>query len=137
MVYRIINNRLVLISDGFSEAIDLDGDGVPEVLGLFYAGQNECGVSSFISLQRWNGKRFVEDRQHRWVTVLSARDSEDQVQLSDSKRYAVRLFGPGRVTVDEKEIAPGKPFDTEEGCHTIALHGGSAKTRAFLEELPR
>ena len=137
IVDRIVNDRFVRISDGFGEAIDLDGDGVPEVLFASYAGRNQCGVYMFISLQRWNGRCFVEDG-HRYATVLSpGLGTEDgEVRLSASKRYAVRLFGPGRVTLDDEELEPGKPFETEEDCHDIALHGGKARTRAFLEELP-
>ncbi|HEV2720278.1 MAG TPA: hypothetical protein VG323_09700, partial [Thermoanaerobaculia bacterium] len=130
--------RFVRISDGFGEAIDLDGDGVPEVLFAAYAGRNPCGVQMFIELQRWNGKRFDEDGRH-YVELLSIGrgNNDDEIRLSASKRYAVRLFGPGRVTLDDEEIAPDRPFTTEEDCHTIALHGGNAKTRALLEELPR
>src|SRR5437763_79407 len=84
------------------------------------------GVYSFVSLQHWNGKVFVDD-ERRYVSSLSEAYPDDNVRLSAEKRYAVRLFGPGRVTLDEKEIAPGKPFDTEDDCHTIALHGGTAR----------
>ena len=132
---RIINNRFVRISDGFGEAIDLDGDGVPETIFAAYAGQNECGVASFVTLDRWNGKRFVSDGR-RYVTVLGLNGSNsDDVQLSDGKHYAIRLFGPGRVLIDGKAYPPGVPFQFAARCHTIDLQG-RAKTRAFLEELP-
>jgi len=136
IVDRIVGDRFVQISDAFGDVVDLDGDGIPEIISQAYAGQNECGVYEFVSLLRWNGKRFVDD-ERRYVTALSKDYGDDNVRLSADKRYAVRLFGPGRVMLDDKEIAPGKPFHTEEDCHTIALHGGTARTRAFLEELPR
>lgn len=136
VVDRIVAGRFVRISDAFGEAIDLDGDGVPEIIAMAYAGQNECGVYSFVSLQHWNGKVFVDD-ELRYVSSLSKAYPDDNVRLSAEKRYAVRIYGPGRVTLDDEEIAPGKPFETEDDCHTLALRGGSARTRAFLEELPR
>jgi len=137
IVDRIVGNRFVRISDGFGEAIDLDGDGVPEVIFTGYNGQNECGVRLSVFLQRWNGKRF-EDDDRRYVDLLSMRrgTDNDEIHLSATKRYAVRLFGPGRFMLDDEEIKPGRPFKTEEDCHSIELRGGTAKTRAFLEELP-
>ena len=138
VVDRIVGDRFVRIADSFGEAIDLDGDGVPEVLSASYAGRNQCGVYGFISIQRWNGKRFIDD-DRRYVAALAPGLGleDDEVRLSASKHYAVRLFGPGRVTLDDEEIEPGKPFETKEDCHTIALRGGSARTCAFLEELDR
>jgi hypothetical protein len=70
--------------------------------------------------------------------MLSAGEGKDtdELLLSASKRYVVRIFGPGRVTLDERHVVPGKPFRTEEDCHAIALHDARARTRAFLEEQP-
>ncbi|HYU24844.1 MAG TPA: hypothetical protein VEO74_06550, partial [Thermoanaerobaculia bacterium] len=137
VIDRIAGDRFVRITDSFGEAIDLDGDGVPEVLSASYAGRNQCGVYMFTSIQRWNGKRFVDDDRRYVASLSSGAGAEDgEVRLSASKRYAVRIFGRGRVTLDDEEIEPDKPFETEEDCHTIALRGGSARTRAFLEELP-
>lgn len=137
VVEHVVGDRLVKIADDFGEAIDLDGDGVPEILSAGYLGRNECGVEMGAFLAHWNGKRFVNDRR-RYVDVLGiyGTSTDDQVHLSSSKRYAVRLFGPGRVALDGKTLEPGKPFHTEESCHTIALRDGTAKTRALLEELP-
>lgn len=133
----VIHDRLVLLSEGFGEAIDLDGDGVPENLSAAYAGTNDCGVYSFVLLQRWNGKRFVGDGRH-YVGVLGIYGAalEDELLLSSSERYTVHLFGPGSVTLDGKRIEPGKAFTTKESCHTIALHDAKPNTRALLEELP-
>jgi hypothetical protein len=137
IVDRVIADRLVRIAGDFGEAIDLDGDGVPEIIARSYAGRNQCGVYLYVSLARWNGKRYVDDGR-RYVTVLSpgkGTDS-DELFLSASKHYAVRIFGPGRVTVDEDDVEPDKLFTTNEDCHTFALQDSSARTRAFLEEKP-
>jgi hypothetical protein len=137
IVDRVLDDRLVRIADSFGEAIDLDGDGVPEIISGGYAGGNKCGASSSVWLARWNGKRFIGDERN-YVTVLSpgAGAESDEVLLSASKHYVVRRFGRGRVTLDDEAIEPGKPFKTEEDCHVIALHGAGPKTRVFLEELP-
>ena len=137
IVDRIVNNRFVRICDDYGEAIDLDGDGVPEVISTGFGGQNECGVYLYVGLQRWDGKHYVADERH-YVTVLSAGFGrhDDEVLLSESKRYVVLLFDRGRVRFDGKTVAAGKPFETEDGCHTIALQNAGPKTRAFLEELP-
>jgi hypothetical protein len=136
VVDRVISDHLVRIAEEYGEAIDLDGDGVREIIALSYAGRDQCGVSSFVYVGRWNGKRYVDDRR-RYLTVLSNGKGKDgdELLLSASKRYVVRIFGPGRVTLDERDVVPGKPFRTEEDCHTIALHHGSARTRAFVEEV--
>jgi hypothetical protein len=136
-VYRVIADHFVQISDEFGEAIDLDGDGVREIVALSYAGQDQCGVKSFVYVAHWNGKKYVGD-DRRYLTKLSPGKGTDtdELLLSASKRYVVRIFGPGRVTLDEDDVVPGKPFSTNEDCHTIALHHGSARTRAFLEEVP-
>jgi hypothetical protein len=135
IVNRIIGDRFVRITDSYGDAVDLDGDGVPEIIGAAYAGQNECGVASYVWLHRWNGKKFVDDG-HKYVTALSNQTADDEVLLSEDDRYVVRLFGRGSVTLDGDPVAAGKPFQTDNGCHTIALHGATAKTRALLEELP-
>ena len=70
VVDRIVGDRFVRIADSFGEAIDLDGDGVPEVLSASYAGRNQCGVYGFISIQRWNGKRFIDD-DRRYAAALA------------------------------------------------------------------
>jgi hypothetical protein len=137
IVDRVIADRLVRIADDFGEAIDLDGDGVPEIITPSYAGRTRCGVSLLVFVARWDGKRYATDGR-RYITVLSrdeATDS-DELLLSASKHYVVRVFGPGRVTLDEHSVEPGKPFRTTEDCHTVALHGSGAHTRALLEERP-
>lgn len=137
IVYRVIADHFVQISEAFGEAIDLDGDGVREIIALSYGGQDQCGVKSFVYVARWNGNEYVgDDRQY--LTMLSPGEGTDtdEVLLSASKHYVVRIFGPGRVTLDESEVVPGKPFRTEEDCHVIELHDGRARTRAFLEEAP-
>src|ERR1051325_6438727 len=99
------------------EAVDLAGDGVPEILSAGYLGQNECGVETGPFLAHWNGKRFVDDGR-RYVDVLG-------------------IYGAS--TEDEahgKTLQPGTPFHTEESCYTIELRDGAGKTRALLEELP-
>lgn len=137
IVEHVVRDRLVKIADDFGEAIDLDGDGVPEILSAGYLGQNDCGVETGAFLAHWNGKRFVNDgREYADVLGIYGTSTEDEVHLFSSKRYAVRLFGPGRVLLDGKALQPGKPFRTEESCHTIELRDGTAKTRALLEELP-
>jgi hypothetical protein len=137
IVDRVIADRLVRIADDFGEAIDLDGDGVPEILTPSYAGRNQCGVYLLVYLARWNGKRYVNNGR-RYITVLSRGEGtdSDELLLSASKHYVVRVFGPGRVTLDDDYVEPGKPFKTDEGCHTVALHGSGAHTRALLEERP-
>ncbi|HEY4641828.1 MAG TPA: hypothetical protein VII75_10830 [Thermoanaerobaculia bacterium] len=137
IVDRVIADRLVRIADDYGEAIDLDGDGVPEIIASSYAGRNRCGVVPFVYLGRWNGKRYVSDGR-RYVTVLSrgTGTDTDELLLSASKHYVVRIFGRGRVTLDDDSVAPGKRFRTNEDCHTIALHDSDARTRAFIEELP-
>jgi hypothetical protein len=137
IVLRVIGDRLVQIADDFGEAIDLDGDGVPEIITQSYAGQNQCGVYLFVDLARWSGKRYVSDRR-RYITALSRGEgmNSSEVLLSASKHYVVRIFGPGRVTLDDEDVEPGKPFTTEEDCHILALRDSGARTRAFLEERP-
>jgi len=136
-VYRVIADHFVQISDEFGQAIDLDGDGVREIIALSYGGQDECGVKSFVYVARWNGKEYVgDDRRYRTMLSPGEGTDADELLLSASKRYVVRIFGPGRVTLDGRAVVPGKPFRTEEDCHSIALHDGSARTRAFLEEAP-
>jgi hypothetical protein len=137
IVDRVINDQLVRIADDFGEAIDLDGDGVPEIVTASDAGRNQCGARLFVSLARWNGKRYVDDGR-RYIAVLSPGEGtdSDELLLSASKHYVVRIFGPGRVTVDEDDVEPEKPFTTNEDCHTIALQDSSARTRAFFEEKP-
>jgi hypothetical protein len=137
IVDRVISDRLVRIADDFGEAIDLDGDGVPEIITPSYAGQNQCGVYLFVHLGRWSGKRYVNDRR-RYITVLSRGEgmNSSELLLSASKHYVLRIFGPGRVTLDDDDLEPGKPFTTEEDCHTLALRDSGARTRAFLEERP-
>lgn len=136
-LYRVINDHLVLISDGFGEAIDLDGDGVPENLVAAYVRQSDCAAELSVWIDHWNGKRFVNDGRH-YVAVLGiyGDSTDDEPRLSAEKRYTVHLFGPGRVTFDGNPAAIGKPFRTTDGCHTIALIATSARTRAVLEELP-
>src|ERR1051325_2299374 len=117
IVEHIAGDRLVKIADDFGEAIDLDGDGVPEILSAGYLGQNECGVERDAFLAHWNGKRFVDDGR-RYVDVLGIH---------------------GASTDDEahgKTLQPGTPFHTEESCYTIELRDGGGNTRAVLEELP-
>jgi hypothetical protein len=137
IVLRVIGNRLMRIADDFGEAIDLDGDGVPEIITQSYAGQNQCGVYLFVFLGRWSGKLYVDDRR-RYIAALSRGEgmNSSEVLLSASKHYLVRIFGPGRVTLDDDDVEPGKPFTTEEDCHILALRDSSARTRAFVEELP-
>gem|GEM_PF-5517520 len=136
-VYRVIADHFVQISDEFGQAIDLDGDGVREIIALSYGGQDQCGVKSFVYVARWNGKEYVgDDRRYRTMLSPGEGTDADELLLSASKHYVVRIFGPGRVTLDELDVVPGKPFRTEEDCHSIALHHGSARTRAFLEEVP-
>jgi hypothetical protein len=134
---RIVNNRFVRVSDGFGEAIDLDGDGVPENIAAAFVRQRDCASEMSVWIDHWNGKKFSNDG-HNYVTVLGiyGGSKDDEPRLSAEKRYAVHLFGPGRVTFDGKPVAIGKPFRTTDGCHTIVLRATSAKTRAFLEELP-
>src|SRR5439155_23095805 len=117
IVDRVIDNHFVRIADDFGEAVDLDRDGVPEVIKIGFGGQNECGVYLYIDLQHWNRKRYVGDKRH-YVTALSAGIGlqDDEILLSESKRYVVRLFGRGRVRFDGETVAPGKSFETEEGC---------------------
>jgi hypothetical protein len=137
IVDRVIKDRLVRIADDFGEAIDLDGDGVPEIIARSYAGRNQCGVYLYVSLARWNGKRFVDDGR-RYITVLSPgkETDSDELLLSASKHYVVRIFGPGRVTLDGDDVEPKRPFTTNEDCHDVALRDSSARTRAFIEEKP-
>jgi hypothetical protein len=52
IVDRVIADRLVPIADDFGEAIDLDGDGVPEIITPSYAGRNRCGVSLLVCRTR-------------------------------------------------------------------------------------
>jgi hypothetical protein len=137
IVDRVIKDRLVRIADEFGEAIDLDGDGVPEIITVLYGGRNQCGVYLYVSLARWNGKSYAGDGR-RYITVLSrgkATDS-DELLLSASKHYVVHIFGPGRVTLDDDDVEPEKPFTTNEDCHEVALRDSSARTRAFIEEKP-
>jgi hypothetical protein len=137
IVDRVIADRLVRIADDFGEAIDLDDDGVPEIITPSYAGRNRCGVSLLVFVARWNGKRYATDGR-RYITVLSRGEGtdSDELLLSASNHYVVRVFGPGRVTLDEHSVEPRKPFRTNEDCHTVALHGSGAHTRALLEERP-
>jgi hypothetical protein len=134
---RIVNDRFVRISDGFGEAIDLDGDGVPENIAAAYVRQGDCAAELHVWIDHWNAKRFVNDGRH-YVTVLGiyGGSTSDEPRLHAEKRYAVHLFGPGRVTFDGKPAAIGMPFRATGGCHTIALSATSARTRAVLEELP-
>lgn len=136
-LYRIVNDRFVVVSEGFGEAIDLDGDGVPENIAAAYVRQTDCAAEISVWIERWDGEQFVGDGRH-YVTVLGiyGGSMDDEPRLSAEKRYAVHLFGPGRVTFDGKPVAIGKPFRTTDGCHTIVLRATSAKTRAVLEELP-
>jgi hypothetical protein len=137
IVDRVITDRLVRIADDFDEAIDLDGDGVPEIIAPSYAGRNQCGVSLLVFLAHWNGRRYTIDGR-RYITVLSRGEGKDsdELLLSASKHYVVRIFGPGRVTLDGDYVEPGKPFKTSEECHTVTLRGSGARTRGFLEERP-
>jgi len=136
-LYRVIANHFVQISNEFGEAIDLDGDGVREIIALSYDGKDQCGVKTFVYVAHWNGKQYVgEDRRYRTMLTAGKGEDTDELLLSASKHYVMRIFGPGRVTLDDDDVVPGKPFSTDDDCHAIALHDGSARTRAFLEEVP-
>jgi hypothetical protein len=87
IVDRVIADRLVRIADDFGEAIDLDGDGVPEIITSSYAGRNRCGVSLFVFLARWNGKRYATDRRRSSPCFLAA-----------NERIPMNCFFPHRIT---------------------------------------
>jgi hypothetical protein len=132
VVYRVRGDRLVgIVETNGPHIVDLDGDGVPEIINAAYEGMSECGVRIFVELLRWNGSAYDDDG-HRYVTFLHGDDA--QVELSASKRYVLRVYG-GRAAVqlDGESLAPGKPFTTEEGCHDLVARGGGW---ALLEELP-
>jgi len=135
IVDRVAGDRLVRIADDYGELLDFRG--VPAIISGAYAGRNQCGVVTAAFISRWNGKRFVNDG-HRYVAYLApgAGAEDDEILLSAAKRYVLHLHGRGRVTLDDEPLEPGKPFRTEEDCHTIALRDAGAKTRAWLEELP-
>src|SRR3954451_5358149 len=69
IVERVAGGRFVQIADGFTEGVDLDGDGIREIIATGYDGQDDCLGKVSSSLMRWNGEPYAVDGL-RYFTVL-------------------------------------------------------------------
>lgn len=129
---RVRDDHFVRLWEGeVSYAPDLDGDGLPEIVGVHYIGGG-CGGLMSIRIGRWDGRRYREDRRnyvaYAWIGHAY------NVRLDASKHYVVHRYGHARVLLDGNPFAPGKPFGGSD-CHTFEVKGPEGAW-AFLEERP-
>lgn len=132
IVYRVRHDHPVQIADEFWRAVDLDGDGIPEIIATMYRGQNECeDFAPGVAVLRWDGQRYVGDG--REYAGFAFRDGkEDDLALSSTKRYVVHLYLGAKATIDGTPVPAGKPLAFDDGCHAFGISG---RGWAFLEEV--
>jgi len=154
-VYRVRGERLEEIYDasaGPSNALDLDGDGIPEIISNGYVGHSVCGVQLAGAIARWNGTEYVSDGKHYAATTSAI---VGQPSVTYEFHAPENSFGPlpshyllhvyrGRgvssveVRVDDERVIPGR-LDLENDCHTldVAVRGkAGAVAWVMIEEQP-
>lgn len=154
---RVIEGKLDQIADALAmpqSVVDLDGDGIPEIIAGFEGGAGECGIRGRPRILRWNGSEYANDGK-RYAAMIEARVGEPVEELGFDARsithdaapprpYVLRLFPqPGvdrvEVTVDDEPVAAGERVLLESDCHTMSARvsgRNAAVAFAFLEEQP-
>ncbi|MEO8036059.1 MAG: hypothetical protein ABI837_16610, partial [Acidobacteriota bacterium] len=146
---RVLGEKLILIADQLAHSlnvIDLDGDGVPEILGGFAAAGAACFPSRFYpSILRWNGRKYRSDGKYyieRLDAEVGKRESvgffASKFTVPGAKRYVLHVYrGPcvkkAHVLVDDEDVPTNAPIELADGCHTLSVEASGAKGgRAFV-----
>lgn len=129
--YRVTDDGgLEEFAAGFDLVADVDGDGVPELIGRDYAGMNRCGVAEVITLFRRSGTSYASD-DRKYVADVASGGPELPLLLSAAKRYVAHVYGRGAATLDGKAVRAETELRLTDGCHTLGVNGDAW---AFLEE---
>lgn len=155
IIYRVAGNRLVRITTddynvywGFL-AVDIDHDGVPELISTGCCDRTPCGIGIFVGVLKYDGRKYKSDgRRYIQLTgALAGRPRYDDNLIipeppdgMSRKRYAIHIInveaGRARVQLDGRDIvSTTKPrhFTTvvrrmeldyrqsPNNCHTLSI----------------
>ncbi len=149
---RVSRQKLVRIADALpNRLVDLDGDGIPEIIAGLDGNAGQCGWRGHPVLLRWRAKDYEEDDRD-YVAVASAKSggrpesSKFETPLVPGGRhhYVVHFYrGRGasnaEVLVDGVAVETETPLDLSDGCHALAFEvfgAVGAEGWAFVEERP-
>jgi hypothetical protein len=154
---RVVEGKLEQIADTLAtpqNVVDLDRDGVPEIITGFEQGAGECGMRGRPRILRWNGSEYAYDGKS-YAAMIEARAGAPVEELGFDARsithdvappqpYVLRLFSqPGvdrvEVTVDDEPVAAGERVLLENDCHTMTARASGRNGAAvfvFLEQQP-
>ncbi len=149
----VAGQQLIQIVDSLpDQVVDLDGDGIPEIITGFPGGEGRCGARGNPIVLGWNGKAY-DDEDKRYAAIAAAKAGQpaesaefEAPVLGDGKphQYVVHVYrGRGvkeaHVRVDDEAVTPEMPFELESDCHTwtFELSGvAGAGGWALIEERP-
>jgi hypothetical protein len=154
---RVVGSKLEQIADTLAtpqNTVDLDRDGVPEIITGFESGAGACGIRGSPRILRWNGTEYAYDGK-RYAAMIEARVGAPVAELGFDARsitinaapprpYVLRLFPQQgidrvRVMVDDELVTAGERVLLENDCHTITAQASGrngAVVFVFLEEQP-
>jgi hypothetical protein len=140
---RVRGEKLQQIADSIANdfnVIDLDRDGVPEMIVGYQSGAGECGPRGNPIILRWDGESYESDEK----SYVAANFRANEVEFGTPRlygdatphHYVVHVYRVRNavVKIDDEVIAPEKPFTLEDDCHTIAVATKGAWV--FVEEVP-
>ena len=153
---RVIQGKLDQIAGTLAmpqNVVDLDGDGVREIITGFEPGAGTCGIKGNPRILRWNGSAYRYDGKS-YAAMIEARAGAPVEELGFDARsitldaaapprpYVLRLFKqPGidrvEVTVDDEPVGVGARVLLENDCHTMTARASGrngAVAFVFLEE---
>jgi hypothetical protein len=153
---RVLDGKLDQIADALAmpqNVVDLDGDGVREIITGFEPGAGTCGIRGHPRILRWNGSEYVYDGKS-YAAMIEARAGAPVEEIEFDARsitldaaapprpYVLRLFKqPGvarvEVTVDDEPAGAGARVLLENDCHTMTARASGrngAVAFVFLEE---
>jgi hypothetical protein len=151
-VYRVLHQRLIKISDdlpgGEDSKIDIDGDGVPELVWYGYSGHvDDCDANDVYAsgIQKWDGRKYVDNgRTYLGGFVVHVGVTERQFKTQKGKHYFLRVYEHAgvrdlRVTIDDTPARRNAEVWLQPDCHELTVHmKGSANAAAYVsvEERP-
>jgi hypothetical protein len=156
MTFRIRGTKLIKIADEMVQqdnVIDFDEDGIAEFVSssryCAFPPVRRCSMGDTdVSLNRWNGRRYVADKKDYAVAVRSDQKEPFEfptpaIEDGGPKTYVVHTYRNRRmkVFIDGSRVRPNHPFVLESGCHKIRVSVAAGPFGyVFVEErgrLPR
>lgn len=149
---RVLEGKLDQIADALAmpqNVVDLDGDGLREIITGFEPGAGTCGIRGHPRILRWNGSEYAYDGKS-YAAMIEARAGAPVEEIEFDARsstfdaaapprpYVLRLFKqPGvdrvEVTVDDEPVGAGARVLLENDCHTMtARASGRSGAVAFV-----